>query len=139
VRRLGALPGVTVTGFVPDVRPYLQRAAVSLAPLYIARGVQNKILESMAVGAPVVCSSLAARGIDATPGEHFLTADTPEEYAEAILRLLERPDERRRLAIAGRARVLSHHSWSGAMAKLDDIIEGCVQRHRSGGTSVRVH
>ena len=118
VRRLGELPGVTVTGSVSDVRPYVQRSAASVAPLIIARGTQNKILESMAMGVPVIASEQAAGGVDATPGEHFLAASTPEGCADAILRLLENPAERHRLARAGRARMLSHHSWQGSMERL---------------------
>jgi sugar transferase (PEP-CTERM/EpsH1 system associated) len=131
VRRLGRLPGVTVAGSVPEVQPYLKRAALSVAPLRIARGTQNKILESLALGVPVVCSGLAAGGVDAVPGEHLLVAGGPADTADAIVRLLERPDERQRLARAGRARVLSHHDWAASMRRLDAIIEGCLARFRS--------
>lgn len=126
VRRLGALPGVTVTGSVPDVRPYLHRSALMVAPLNIARGTQNKILEAMAAGVPVVVSTTAAGGVDAVAGEHLLVADTPEQYTRAILRLLENPAERQRLAHAGRERMLSHHAWESSMRRLDLIIERCV-------------
>lgn len=127
VRRLGELPGVTVTGSVPDVRPYVLRAAVNVAPLNIARGTQNKILESMAMGVPVVASPRAAGGIDAVAGEHFLVASTAQEYADAVLRLLEHPDARQRYAEAGRARVCSHHDWAASMARLDRLIDGCMR------------
>ena len=140
IRRLAALPGVTVTGTVPDVPPIVRRTALTVAPLDIARGTQNKILESLAMGVPVVCSSAAAGGVDAVPGEHLLTADTPREYADAILRLVTSGDERRRLAESGRARVLSHHSWSSSMARLDGIIEDCLgisQRRASRVRSVQ--
>jgi hypothetical protein len=133
VRALARIPGVTVTGTVPDVRPYARGSALSIAPLSIARGTQNKILESLAMGVPVVCSSLAARGVDAIPGEHLLTADTPNEFAAAVLRLMTDPAERRRLATAGRARVVSHHNWADTMAKVDQLITRCVDR----GTSQR--
>ncbi|MFI5403047.1 MAG: glycosyltransferase, partial [Planctomycetota bacterium] len=123
VRRLAAIPGVTVTGSVMDVRPYLARAAVSVAPLAIARGTQNKILESLAMGVPVVASDVAAGGVDCVAGEHLLAAATPEGYADAILRLLEDPAERRRFAEAGRARMLSHHTWEVAMRRFDSILE----------------
>jgi len=126
VRRLGRLGGVTVTGSVPEVQPYVQRSAVTIAPLNIARGTQNKILESLAMGVPVVCSTLAAGGVDATPGEHLLTASSPREYANAILRILEDPAQRSRLARAGRARVLSHHTWEHSMTKMDAIIDRCL-------------
>ena len=140
VRGLQSLPGVTVTGPVPDVRPYLWRSALMVAPLAIARGTQNKILESMAAGVPVVTSGIAAGGVDALPEKHFLVADTPEEVAEAVLRVVENPAERSRLAAAGRARMLSHHDWTQSMHRLDKIIERCVgaarPRHSPMATSM---
>ncbi len=128
VRRLAAIPGVTVTGTVPDVRPLAQASAVNVAPLDIARGTQNKILEAMAMGVPTVSSALAAGGVDAVPGQDLLTASSPQEYADAIVRLLEDPEERRRFAEAARARVLSHHSWETSMGKLDRMIDDCIAR-----------
>jgi len=126
VKKLGNIPGVTVTGSVPDVRPYVLKSSVNVAPLNIARGTQNKILESMAMGVPVVSSQIAAGGIDAIPGEHFLTATKPQEYADAVLRLMDNPGERQRFSEAGRARVLSHHDWKASMKRLDKLIEDCL-------------
>jgi sugar transferase (PEP-CTERM/EpsH1 system associated) len=123
VRRLAELPGITVTGSVRDVRPYLRQAALTVAPLAIARGTQNKILESLAAGVPVVCSEVAAGGVDCVAGEHLLAASTAEEHADAILRILEDPGERRRFAEAGRARMLSHHTWAGAMKRFGAIVD----------------
>ena len=126
IRKLGNLPGVTVTGSVPDVRPYLNRSALMVAPLNIARGTQNKILEAMASGVPVVTSVAAAGGVDAVPKEHFLVANTHEEHAAAALRILEDRNERQRLAIAGRSRMLSHHDWGRSMQRLDRVIARCL-------------
>jgi sugar transferase (PEP-CTERM/EpsH1 system associated) len=126
VRRLAALEGVTVTGWVPDVRPYVLRSCAMVAPLAIARGTQNKILEAMAMGVPVVTSTEAAGGVDARADEHLLVADTPADSARAILRLLREPRERRRIGEAGRARVLSHHDWGRSMRRLDAIVARCV-------------
>jgi len=137
VRRLGELPGVTVTGSVDDVRPYVSRAALTVAPLRIARGTQNKILEAMALGVPVVCSSVAAGGVDATPGEHLLAASDASELCTAILRILENPSERNRLAVAGRARVLSHHAWPSSMTRLDTIVDRCVGGFNAAGARAR--
>ncbi len=130
VKKLGDLPGVTVTGPVPDVRPYLQKAALMPAPLNIARGTQNKILEAMACGVPVVASRVAAGGVDAVADQHFVVASTPEEHAQAILRILGDPAERRRLAVAGRERMLSHHAWDRSMQRLDRIIDRCLNSWR---------
>lgn len=126
VRKLENQAGVTVTGSVPDVRPYLQRSALMVAPLNIARGTQNKILEAMASGVPVVTSGAAAAGVDAVDREHFLVARTPEQHALAVLRIQDDRGERARLAAAGRARMLSHHDWGRSMQRLDRIIERCL-------------
>jgi glycosyltransferase involved in cell wall biosynthesis len=131
IRQLGEIDGVTVTGSVPAVRPHDTRAALTVAPLRIARGTQNKILEAMAMGVPVVCSRIASGGVDAVAGEHLLTADTPDEVAQAILQVLGDPAQRERLSRAGRERVLSHHAWPSSMRRLDAIIERCVGAHKS--------
>jgi sugar transferase (PEP-CTERM/EpsH1 system associated) len=130
VKRLGDLPGVIVTGSVPDVRPYVRRSAAVVAPLNIARGTQNKILEAMAMGVPVITSLAAAGGVDAIAGEHFLVAKNHEEQAAAILRVLGDPRERRRLAGAGRSRMLTHHAWPNSMRRLDAIIERSLSHRR---------
>ena len=126
MRELGQLPGVTVTGSVPDVRPYILRSCAMVATLNIARGTQNKILEAMAMGVPVVTSPAGAGGVDAENGAHFLVADTPVASAECALRLIGDATERGRLAKAGRERMLSHHEWSASMRRLDDIVQRCV-------------
>ncbi len=131
VQRLADLPGVTVTGSVPDVRPYLRRSVLMIAPLNIARGTQNKILEAMAMGVPVVTSRIAAAGVDAADGQHFLAASTPEEYEEAIMRVLDDPQLRQRLSIAGRERMLTHHDWGRSMTRLDKIVERCLSQRDS--------
>lgn len=128
IRRLGELPGVTVTGSVPEVQPYVLKAALTVAPLRIARGTQNKILEAMAMGVPTVCTRIASGGVDAVPGEHLHVADSPREYADAVSRILNDPAERRRLSVAGRERVLSHHSWASSMERLDTLIETVVSK-----------
>ncbi len=126
MRALGQLPGVTVTGSVPDVRPYIRGSALMVAPLAIARGTQNKILEAMAMGVPVVTGQAAAGGVDAEPEQHLLVADDPQAVAQAVLRIVENPQERARLAKSGRDRMLSHHAWPRSMRRLDGIIGRCV-------------
>jgi len=121
---LAEIDGIEVTGRVADVRPYVQQAALTVVPLEIARGTQNKILESMAMGVPVVCSDVAARGIDAVPGEHVLVAKNRGEYVLHISRILNSAEERSRLSQAGRARMLSHHGWDIAMEKMDANLLG---------------
>ena len=128
ILELGKRPGVTVTGTVPDVRPFVTKAAVAVAPLRIARGTQNKILESLAMGVPVVSSTTAAKGIDAVVGEHFLAAESPEDFAAQALSLMDDAEARDRLARAGRARMESHHNWPASMRRLDAIIEDCLSQ-----------
>jgi sugar transferase (PEP-CTERM/EpsH1 system associated) len=121
VLALGALPGVEVVGAVGDVRPYLFGAAVVVAPLRIARGVQNKVLEGMASGRPVVATSAALDGIDAEPGRDLLVADDAETFSSAVCATLSGgvPAD---LAERGRAYVLANHSWSRVLAPLDRLI-----------------
>lgn len=130
MRALGELPGVTVTGSVPDVRPYIRGSALMVAPLAIARGTQNKILEAMAMGVPVVTSSAAAGGVDAEAERHLLVADSAADIAQAVLRIVTAPDLRQRLSTDGRARMLSHHAWPRSMQRLDKIIERCLSAPR---------
>jgi glycosyltransferase involved in cell wall biosynthesis len=80
----------------------------------------------MAMGVPVICSPAAAGGVDAVPGEHLLTADSCEAWVNNVLAILGNDAERQRLAAAGRARVLSHHSWGASMLRLDRLIEQTV-------------
>lgn len=128
--KLGQLSGVTVTGSVPDVRPYIRGSALMVAPLNIARGTQNKILEAMAMGVPVVTSAIAAGGVDAESVTHFLVAQSPQDYAQAVLSIIDNPEERDRLAVSGRARMLSHHAWPKSMQRLDTIIGRAVQNFK---------
>jgi sugar transferase (PEP-CTERM/EpsH1 system associated) len=128
ITALASAEGVVVTGTVKDVRPLVKAAALTVAPLIIARGTQNKILESMAMGVPVVASGVAARGVDAEPGKHILVADSAAEFATAVSSVLEHKAERRRLEEAGRDRILTNHSWAASLRKFD----GIVGRHFSG-------
>jgi hypothetical protein len=90
----------------------------------------------MASGVPVVVSHIAAGGVDAVAGEHFAVASTPQEHAQAILRILGDRAERRRLAVAGRERMLSHHAWERSMQRLDGIIERCLGSWSKAGGGV---
>jgi sugar transferase (PEP-CTERM/EpsH1 system associated) len=122
VRRLAAIPGVTVTGAVPDVRPYYREAAVCVAPLRIARGIQNKVLQSMALGVPVVATSAAARGLECRPGEHFLVEDDPARFAAGVIGLLRDREARTALASRARAFVEGYHSWSAALERIEAMV-----------------
>jgi polysaccharide biosynthesis protein PslH len=122
VRRLAEIPGVTVTGFVKDVRPYLSAAAVAIAPLRLARGTQNKVLECMSMGIPVVTTQEAARGIQANEGEQLAVAKTPAEFVQLTVELMSNPARRYQLGEAGRTQVASAHQWPGSMRILDEVL-----------------
>lgn len=121
VRALSDLPGVIVTGEVPDVRGWLAAADVVVAPLRIARGVQNKVLEAMAMARPVVASHAAFEGIAAEPGTELIIADDSADEARAVLALLD--DAKRAAAIgrAARARIERNYGWDAQLADLPAI------------------
>lgn len=117
---------VVVTGEVPAMEDFIQGAAVAVAPLLYGAGIQNKVLEAMACGAPVVASPQASQSLAARPGEDFLVADTPEEFAAAILGLLNSPLRRAQMGRAGRAFVETYHSWDSAVQQLETIYANCA-------------
>lgn len=121
VTRLAHEPGVIVTGEVADVRPWLARADVVAAPLAIARGVQNKVLEAMAMGRPVVASPAAAEGI---AGDGALRIAEPDAMASAILDLLDNPDRAEALGTAARARMEQRYCWQERLAPLTALLGG---------------
>lgn len=120
VRALAELPRVHVTGSVPDIRPYLAHADVAVAPLRIARGIQNKVLEAMAMARPVVASPEAHEGVRAVAGQDLLVANGAEAMAEAVAQVLA--GTRPGLGIAARAAVLAGHDWKATLARLDDML-----------------
>ncbi len=123
VRRLARVPGVTVTGTVTDVKSYLERATVFVAPLRVGGGFPNKIAEALAAGVPVVATPEAHAGIpNLIPGTHLLEAKDPEEFAKKILRLLEDPNLRARQRDAGRNFMqANHYGWDNTVARLENI------------------
>ncbi len=134
VRRLARLPQVVVTGTVPDVRPYLARAAVSVAPFRIARGVQSKTLEALASGIPVVATPLALAGIPAGEEDGLHSAATPEAFANAVLDLLRQPDLWRTCSAAARQYVERNHSREAQGALLDAMLERLLQPNDRGAS-----
>lgn len=121
VQLLSQLPGVTVTGFVPDLNQLLNESAVFVAPLRFAAGVQNKVLEAMAAGRPVITSSLVNGGIGATAGQELWLADGARETADAILHLLRQPATRETLAAAGYTFVHQHFRWEAVLHRVRQI------------------
>ena len=122
VRRLGEGDGVTVHGGVPDMRPYLAGADMVVAPLTIARGVQNKVLEAMAMARCVLASPEAATGIDARHGEHYVVCEDDAAFVSRALHLAARPAERREIGEAARRYVLDTMSWPAMLSDLPELM-----------------
>lgn len=121
VRDLAKLKNVIVTGGVPDVRPWLAAATIVVAPLDIARGVQNKVLEAMAMERPVVASPAAFEGIDAVPGEHLIVAQG-YDMANAVSHLLTHPEEGEAMGRAARRHMIARYDWDSQLATLDGLL-----------------
>ncbi len=121
VQALARPSRVVVTGTVADMRPYLQRATLAASPVRYGAGIQNKVLEAMACGTPVITSSRAVNALDVKPGEDLLVADDPGAFSREILGLLEDPERRKSIGEAGRAYVESQHRWSTIAGQLEDI------------------
>ena len=124
IEQLAERPGIELVGSVPDVRAYLESAAAVIAPLQIARGVQNKVLEAMACARPVVCSPGAAQGVDAVDGEHLLVAHDPQQWVDHLERVLSEAELRGRLGAAARAFVEQHYTWKERLAPMVRILAG---------------
>ncbi|MCX7792004.1 MAG: glycosyltransferase [Chloroflexaceae bacterium] len=123
VRAYARDPRVAVTGYVPDLRPYLARASVAVAPLRYGVGVQNKVLEAMAMGAPVVAARQATLALNARPGVELQVADDARSYADRIVELIDDPTRGAIQGQAGRAYVERHHNWDGSAGILEHVYE----------------
>ncbi len=123
VQRLAELPGVTVTGQVPDVRPYLASSAVAIAPLRIGSGTRLKILEALAMQKAVVSTSIGCEGLALVPGKHLLVEDQPEMLAHAVVTLLQDVEKRQALGEAGRLLVEAQYSWEWCGTQLLAALE----------------
>jgi sugar transferase (PEP-CTERM/EpsH1 system associated) len=123
VQRLADLPGITVTGFVPDVRSYLATSALAIAPLQIGSGARLKILEAFAMRRAVVSTSIGCQGLSVVSGEHLMIADQPEDFALTVVELLRNPTKRMLLGCAGRVLVEDEYSWVHSGNKLLHALE----------------
>jgi len=116
-------PNVQATGEVPDVRPYLQQAAVVAVPIRAGSGTRFKVVEGLAVAAPMVSTAVGCEGIGVHDGEHLLVADSAEDFAAAVVRLLRDRELGLRLGAAGRRFVEDEYSWESAGARLETLYE----------------
>lgn len=123
ILQLATDKSVVVTGYVADLRPYLSRAWVVVAPLQEGFGVKVRVLQAMAVGKPVVSTSMVTAGIDVSPGENIVLADEPLEFAERVIELLN--DRQLREKIGAKARLLmeTNHSWERLTDRLNEVLE----------------
>ena len=121
VRALSLRPGIVVTGQVPDIRPYVGHADVVVAPLRIGRGIQNKVLEGMAMARPVIVTPQALEGIDALPDHHVLLARDSDEFVHHAERAMD-PVFAKKVGLAARKRVLQSYKWADSLAKYDRLL-----------------
>jgi glycosyltransferase involved in cell wall biosynthesis len=128
---LGNRHQVEFTGSVDDVRPMVQRSAVSIVPLRIGGGSRLKILEAFSMGKAVVSTTLGAEGLELSHGKHLLIADTPEEFAHAVADLIENPEQRRELGEAGRLLVESRYRWQEIAKVQSAFLESFVKDGRN--------
>jgi sugar transferase (PEP-CTERM/EpsH1 system associated) len=122
VIELSGKNGVTVTGYVPDTREYLRRATVAVVPLRIARGIQNKILEAMAMGLPVVATPQAFEGIEAKPDRDLILGENVEKIAEGVLKLMREAPLRKSLGDSARIVIENNYCWTKNLEKLNNIL-----------------
>lgn len=128
IRRLAqSHANIVVTGFVEDIQPYVLQSAVFVAPMRIGRGINNKILEAMAMGVPVVTSSIGFAGIPGTAGQDLFVEDQPEAFAQQVIRLMQDPALRQQLAVRGRQVVEAQSDWKTNIEQLETILQDVVQ------------
>ena len=126
VRSLASIPGVVVTGRVDDVRAHAHDAAASVCPVRIGAGIQNKVLESMAMGIPVVTTAVGAEGILGRNGQHFTVADSPNELRAGVMDILTDRSKAEAFSKNGRALVEERYSWEGMLRSYRDLIESVL-------------
>lgn len=123
---LPSVPNLTLTGYMDDVKPMVASSSISLAPLLSGGGTRLKILEAMALGTPVVATSKGAEGLDAVSGEHLLIADTPDEFADRILQLLQNPNLHDHISENGKHLVKEKYNWETTMPHFLQVVEGAA-------------
>jgi glycosyltransferase involved in cell wall biosynthesis len=128
IQAMAAGPGVTVTGYVPDLQPVLERAALTVVPVRAASGMRVRILEALACSLPIVTTTMGVEGIEARDGEQLLIADEPARFAAAVVRLLGDWKLRQRLAANGRRLAEEKYDWQVVLPKLETLYESLLVR-----------
>ena len=131
IKKMAQNPLVTVTGTVDDIRPFLSRATVSVVPLLYGAGIQNKILEAMATGTPVVTTCQALSALQAEPGKDLFVSDDPDSFAQAVLQLITNRDLWQRTADAGMIYVRAFHNWASIASQLVNIYQHVLDSNSS--------
>ena len=121
-------PGVELTGYLPDVRALIARSAAAVVPLRLGGGTRLKIIEAMALGTPVVATPKGAEGLAVTPGTNILLANSPGEFADAVVLVLSNPNLRQQISVEGRRLVAQHYDWSILGDELSRIVEEAGHR-----------
>ncbi len=128
IQNLAFDPRITVTGWVDDIRPYLQTATIAVAPLAYGAGIQNKILEAMACETPVIASTTALEALNTETGVNILASDNPQHFADLILELLDSIDRMQTIGKAGREYVEKFHSWNHVAEQLTSIYKSVMNK-----------
>jgi glycosyltransferase involved in cell wall biosynthesis len=121
-------PGISVTGTVPDIRPYIEQATLYVCPVQTGAGIKNKVLEAMAMQRPIVATSFACTGIDVRSGVHMLLRDDPEEFAAAVIGLLRDPAQRARLGRSARQMVEQQYGWTANAQHVESLYYQAVRQ-----------
>jgi sugar transferase (PEP-CTERM/EpsH1 system associated) len=138
VKKLADDLGITVTGRVDDVRPFMEAASVYIVPLRIGGGTRLKIFEAMAMGKAVVSTTVGAEGLPVVGGTHVMLADEPRTFARAVVRLIRDVERRRQLESAARALVIEHYDWSAVAGELEEALERFALRRAQGERHVPI-
>ncbi|MDA8218378.1 MAG: glycosyltransferase [Dehalococcoidales bacterium] len=136
VRSLARDSAISVTCYLPDIRPAVGQATVAVCPVTVKVGIQNKVLEAMGMGVPVVSTREGIQGLMVEPGRDLLVADSPAEFAAHVCRLLEDPVLCNSIGMAGRRYVEAHHRWDVAARRLEQLYEEAIASHNELTTTI---
>jgi glycosyltransferase involved in cell wall biosynthesis len=131
VEDLATIDGVEVTGTVPDIRPYLQRAQVFICPMRTGAGIKNKILQAWAMGKAIVSTNEGSGGLKVIDGKNIVIRNTPQSFATSVVELLRDPVKACQLGVAGRETVLAHYTWAAKAEEFEKLMISIVREHKT--------